>query len=179
MIMANCELTEEQPGQVREEQPCSTQEHKIVIHVSSGEIIKGYAELSQDLDPAALFDVSKGVALRTIAVRSVGSRTTLDVPLQDIKSVFIVRSFRGDPGRKDLRFYSNGPEVGKIWAEIRFKDSEVLEGLIENSVQHLLGDGLVVRPTDTGSNNLLVYVNKEAIDSFRVLGVRASREFGG
>jgi len=179
MTMANCELIEEQQVQVQEEPLCSTQEHKIVIRVCSGEVIKGYVELGEDLEPAALFQDLKGAALRTIAVKSLGSKATLDISLRNIKSVFFVRSFRGDPGRKDLRFYANGPEVGKIWAEIRFRDNEVLEGLIENSAQYLLEDGFIVRPTDTGSNSLLIYVNKEAIESFRVLGVRASREFGG
>lgn len=177
--MANREIMEEQQGQVRDEQPSSTQEQKIIVHTCSGEIFKGNIEVSGDVDPAASFHDCEGVALRTITVRSLGSKTTLDIPMRNIKSVFFVKSFRGDPGRKDVRFYSNGPEVGKLWVEITLKDSEVIEGLIENSVLHLLGDGLVVKPTDMGSNNLLVYVNKAAIDSFRVLGVRASREFGG
>lgn len=173
MNMANY-VTKEQPVQTQEESPCSTREYKVVIRACSGEVIKGYIDSSEDLDPASLLYDAKGTPLRTIPVRALVSKTPLEIPLQDIKSVFFVRSFRGNQGRKDLHFYANGPEVGKIWAEIRFKDNEVLEGLIENSLEHLLGNGFIVRPTDIGSNNLLVFVNKDAIESFRVLGVRAS-----
>jgi hypothetical protein len=166
---------EKQPERVPDEQPSVTTEQKIVVHACSGEIFKGYIELSGGVVPAVLCGHSEGVAKGTITLRSLGSKTTLDIPLQNVKSLFFVKSFRGDSGRKDIRFYSNGPEVGNLWVEIRFKDNEIIEGLVENSVQHLRGDGLVVKPTDTGSNNLLIYVNKEAIDSFRILGVRASR----
>lgn len=168
---------EEQSERIREEKPHLMQDRKVVIHVCSGEVIKGYVDASEDVDPVTLFEDSQDVSFQVITVRTVGTKTALEIPLGNIKAVFFVKSFRGEPSRKDLRFYSNGPEVGKIWAEIRFKDNEVLEGLIENSVSHLVGDGFVVRPTDIGSNNLLVYISKAAVDSFRVLGVRASKEF--
>jgi hypothetical protein len=67
----------------------------------------------------------------------------------------------------------NGPSVGPIWAEIRFKDNEIIEAMIDNSAKHLSGDGFWFHPSDAGSNNLLVYVNKSAIANYRVLGIQA------
>ena len=51
----------------------------------------------------------------------------------------------------------------------------VVEGLVENSLQHLMGSGFLLRPSDPGSNNIYIYVNKLAIANYRVLGVRALR----
>jgi hypothetical protein len=87
-----------------------------------------------------------------------------------------VKSFAGNPQKKQLRFYKHGPEVAEIWVEIRFKDNEILEGLIDNSIEHLTGEGFLLHPSDVGSNNLAVYVNKAAIAEYRVLGVRGHRK---
>src|SRR5215472_10595947 len=104
--MSRCKRSFMTISQDGEEQPRSTQDQKIIIRFCSGEIMKGYVQLNPNVDPAALFDHYEGSAHRTISIRPVGSRTTVGVPWDGIKSVFLVRSFRGDPRRKDLRFYA-------------------------------------------------------------------------
>ena len=148
-------------------------EHKVVIHLGCGDVLKGSITCNGSPDPSAIFeneDVSE------IEVKLLKSEEWLRIPIEEVKAVFFVKSFRGDSKRKTLRFYSNGPELGPVWAEVRFQDNEVLEGKIENSARHLMGNGFVMRPTDSGGNNLLVYVNKKAMSGYRVLGVRANRE---
>lgn len=147
-------------------------EHKVVIHLNTGEMIRGYIEADSH-KPAPCLGPTGFDASRPISVRIPSVDDPLTIQLQDLKAIFVVKSFRGDPKRKGLRFYSNGPAVGHIWVEIQFKDDEILEGLVDNSVQHLLADGFWLRPSDTGGNNICVYVNKAAIADYRVLGVRA------
>src|SRR5947209_1770403 len=113
--MENRKTMEKQLERAQDEQLTALTEQKIVVHACSGEISKGYIELSGGVDPAALYD--QGVARGTITLRSLGSKTTLDIPLQNVRSLFFVKSFRGDPGRKDIRFYWHGPEVGKLGVE--------------------------------------------------------------
>jgi hypothetical protein len=125
---------------------------------------------------ADLFNDSNQSQATAITVNPLTSNEPVQVALSDIKAVFFVKSFRGDPKRKNLRFYTNGPSVGAIWAEIRFNDNEIIEATIDNSAEHLMGEGVLLHPSDAGSNNLLVYVNKSAISSYRVLGVRAHFE---
>jgi hypothetical protein len=151
-------------------------ERKVVVKLRSGEVVKGYFVLPCDADIADLFNDSNQDQNAAITIISLTSNDPRQVALSDIKAVFFVKSFRGDPKRKSLRFYTNGPSVGAIWAEIRFNDNEIIEATIDNSAQHLMGDGFLLRPSDAESNNLLVYVNKSAIANYRVLGVRAHFE---
>jgi hypothetical protein len=89
----------------------------------------------------------------------------------DVKAVFFVSDFQGSPERHPVLFYSRGPEVGDIWAEVTFHDGEVIEGYVSNDLHHLNANGFFLRPTDPGGNNLLIYVNKSSLKGYRVLGV--------
>jgi hypothetical protein len=151
------------------------EEHKVVIHLDGGKVIKGYIDFDGS-NPIECFKASDPDVSGAISVRSLDMKEPAPaIRVRDIKAIFVVKSFRGDQKRRGLRFYSNGPALGSIWAEIQFKDHEIIEGLIENSAQHLLGDGFLLKPSDPGSNNLCIYVNKAAIANYRVLGVKALR----
>ena len=168
-------ISEEREIEGNLEDSSSKEEQKVVIHLSTGEITKGYVEASDKDNPALCFKTADGNDCGAVSVRVLGMKETLPIQIRDVKSIFFVRSFRGDPKRRGLRFYSDGPAVGSIWVEIQFKDNEIIEGLIENSVKHLTGDGFLLRPSDPGSNNICIYVNKGAIAGYRVLGVKALR----
>jgi hypothetical protein len=170
--MGNSKLpTEEASAEIS-----SLSEYKVVIRFGSGGTAKGCVAARNESDLADLFGTPNVDNPGSIQMRSNETNTMVDVPLRDVKAVFVVKSFRGDSKRKGIRFYANGPGVGGIWVEIRFRDNEVIEGTIENSVRHLLGEGLLLRPSDEESNNLAVYINKAAIASYRVLGIRPCRE---
>jgi hypothetical protein len=154
----------------------SMKERKVVVKLRSGEVVKGHFILPGTAAAADPFCDWNQTRQTAITVRLLNSNAPMQIALNDVKAVFFVKSFRGDSKRKNLRFYTNGPAVGTIWAEIRFKDNEIIEAIIENSAQHLMGDGFMLRPSDADSNNTLVYINKSAIANYRVLGVRAHRE---
>lgn len=166
---------EEEPNPVHVGSPL-LKERKVVVKLRSGEVLKGYYIQTDVIGAQDLFDASNQNSKLPITVRLLDSNALMQVALSDVKAVFFVKSFRGDPKRKGLRFYTNGPAVGTIWAEIRFTDNEIIEATIENSVQHLMGDGFLLHPSDADSNNILIYVSKSAIATYRVLGVRGHRE---
>jgi hypothetical protein len=146
-------------------------QHKIVITGQDGAISKGYlyaasADL-RSLDGNSPFQFHKAV---DSCVSEDG--TKFDMDWSEIKAVFFVSSFEGDREHKPMRFYTSGPELQSLWVEIVFRDGEIIEGCIRNSIQHLKDDGFFLHPSTPGSNNLLIYVNKAAIVSYRVLGVR-------
>lgn len=151
----------------------SPRKHKVVVNFGSGTVLKGYLEIAEDRDLESLLSQLAGTEA-VFSVKVSGTEVLREVSLREIKSLYIVKSLKGDPTRRDLRFYSNGPDLGSVWVEVRFNDNEVIEGLIENSVEHLIGEGLILRPSDPGSNNLALYINKAAISGYRVLGVRAT-----
>lgn len=155
----------------RESAESHTAEPKVVIHLHSGSLLKGVIAVRGSSDPSELFADENHPE---VDVRLLESKEWVHIPIQEVKAIFFVKSYRGDAEREALHFYSQGPELGPIWAEVRFDDGEVIEGKIENTARHLVGDGFVIRPTDAGGNNLFVYVNKAAVQSYRVLGVRAT-----
>ena len=149
-----------------------TTRHKVVITRRNSSVLKGY--LCSD-EPCALAQLGDGTPLNLhehLHVRFQSeSGTSLDLSWSDIKAVFFVSDFQGSAERHPILFYTRGPEVGDIWAEVTFHDGEVVEGYVSNSLTHLTSDGFFLRPTDPGGNNLLVYVNKASLKNYRVLGV--------
>lgn len=147
--------------------------HKIVISCKDGAVTKGYlctdasAEL-KSLDEDARFQFPEALEA---CVPEDGSE--LNVDWSHVKAVFFVSSFEGDREHRSMRFYTSGPELQTLWVEIGFRDGEIIEGCIRNSLHHLKDGGFFLHPSTPGGNNLLIYVNKEAVVSYRVLGVRS------
>jgi hypothetical protein len=153
----------------------TTIDHKVVIRLGSGEVIKGFFTVHADASLVAILDDSITSGSQSITVKTAQTHESISAAWSEIKSLFFVKSFRGDPTKKALRFYAKGPAVGEILAEIRFNDNEVIEGTIDNSAKHFVGAGVLLHPSDPNSNNLMVYANKAAITNYRVLGVRGYR----
>jgi hypothetical protein len=64
------------------------------------------------------------------------------------------------------------PIVHGIWVRVEFLDGEVMEGIVHNTLRFLVDPGFFLIPSDTDSNNRLVYVMKSWLRDHRVLGVR-------
>ncbi len=83
-----------------------------------------------------------------------------------------MENFDGDPQHKGLRFYRGAPIVHGVWVRVEFIDSEVMEGLVYNTMSFLVDAGFFMRPTDPYSNNQFVYVLKAWLKEFCILGLR-------
>ena len=146
--------------------------HKVVITCQDGAVIRGYycAEAPADLK---LLDGNSQFQFHKVSGTCISENgSKCDVDWSKIKAVFFVSSFEGNREHQPVRFYTSGPELQNLWVEIVFADGEIIEGCIRNSLHHLKGDGFFLHPSTPGSNNSLIYVNKAALVSYRVLGVR-------
>ena len=88
-------------------------------------------------------------------LRSMADAEGIEVPLTDLKAVFFVRSFEGDPGHdesKDL-YQPRPPATRKV--SVRFQDGEELVGHTRQLDRHRTG--LFFTPLDPRSNNLRVF----------------------
>ena len=110
--------------------------------------------------------------LDTFRVRVLDSDIVEEISIKDVKAVFYVESFDGNSNRKDLSFHTRAPIFHGVWMRFQFKDGEVMEGIVYNSVRYLVDPGFFVLPTDPDSNNRLVYVPKSALVDHRILGLR-------
>jgi hypothetical protein len=150
---------------------CLPTQEKVVIQFGT-KMIKGYLEYpacatTEDLLSDVSFDLSEGLRIRHLE-----SDVVEDLSIGDVKAIFYVKSFHGDPTHRDLLFSTRAPINNGVWMRFQFRDGEVMEGIAHNSIRYLVDPGFFVLPTDPESNNTLVYVSKSWLTDHRILGMR-------
>ena len=127
----------------------------VVAHFIDGTLLKGTTE---DFSPnRPLFHLQE-----------VGRDATVAVQCKKMKAVFFVRDLNGNPERRDIPGFLEGPGVtnqGKKVA-VRFKDKETIFGYTLSYSRER--SGFFLTPADPGSNNLRVYVMTAATLEVRV-----------
>lgn len=144
---------------------------KVVIQFGS-KTVKGFLESPAWNTIEELLSSSPQAAPETFKVRRLDSNEIEEFSTKEIKAVFYVNSFEGNPSHQHLNFHTRAPIVHGIWMRFQFLDGEVMEGIVFNSIRYLVDPGFFVLPTDPGSNNKLVYVVKSWLVDHRVLGLR-------
>ena len=94
-----------------------------------------------------------------------------EFPLDEVKAVFFVRDFGGDPSYREVRFLSRETLPTWLWIQITFCDGEVMEGKIRNDQSLLDPKGFFMWVADEGTNNELVFVARSALRDLRIAGV--------
>ena len=127
----------------------------MVVRYADGRVLKGYA----DFDPEQPF-------LRLVPLGDPDAEG-VKIALTELKAVFFVRSFDGDPGRdesKDL-YQARPPDTRKV--SVRFRDGEELVGHTRQLDRYR--SGLFFTPLDPRSNNLRVFAVFDALWGVRRL----------
>jgi hypothetical protein len=148
-----------------------TNSDRVVIQCK-GKVIKGYLEHMKPGDLGDLLGHTNRRMHDMIQVR-MEDGSLHEIQAVDAKAVFFVKTFEGAEERDELKFFSHAPIVHGVWIQVQFQDGEVVEGIVNNSMHHVVEKGFFMTPTDPGSNNKLIYVMKSALKDYRVLGVRA------
>jgi hypothetical protein len=89
--------------------------------------------------------------------------------LDQLKAVFFVKDFQGDPGYAEVKFMAQEPDKSMVWVRVEFVDGEVQEGKVLNSIELLRDPGFYLWPLDRDVNNEMVFVSKSSLKSFTVL----------
>ena len=129
---------------------------KVVARYAEGKIVKGY---TYDFEPekpsfhlvAGEERVNEGIEVR----------------VKDLKAVFFVRSFEGDPGygeSEDL-YVARPPGTRKV--SVEFEDGEVLVGYTTGNEPGQ--PGFFFTPLDRNSNNLRVFAVLAAVNTVKRL----------
>lgn len=122
---------------------------RVVARFLDGRILKGY---TRNFDPRRrtfeLFDPEAGKEGEVINVR-----------ISDLKTLFFVRDFKGDPSYKE-RHEFEGPFTGRRMS-LQFSDGEVMVGTTFGFDGER--DGFFFFPADPRSNNEKAYVNGGAV----------------
>jgi len=136
--------------------PSSTRKRVVIRKLDKG-LIKGF------IDP-------KGYLASEIDVLDREGRL-VHIPMSEIKGVFFVRDFEGNPDRVERKVFRSRPRLAGLWVRMTFKDSEVLEALLPNNLLEVDPLGYLVTPPDVYSNNLRIFIPRTALTEMEVLGV--------
>lgn len=145
---------------------------KVVAHLRGGEILKGFTDFLPNGDVDALLSEDPISLPAKITLQPPKSKKLISLSIQSLKALFFVRTFEGSKDYKEIKFFHAHPPIEGLWVSVKFDDNEATEGIVHNSLHHLVEPGFFLKPPDPQSNNQVVYVVKESLREFRVLSVR-------
>ena len=130
---------------------------KIVVRYADGRILRGYTqEFSPDQPHFYLYPGDPET-----------SKKPLRVSLKELKAIFFVRDFLGNPKSREPKKIPDRVKVFGRKVEVTFKDQEVLVGSILDSEPQ--GKGFFLFPTNSRSNNVMIFAVSEAVLNIRFL----------
>ncbi len=147
------------PIDVEQFLPDQLEHGKMVVHYANGRVIKGH---SYDFHPnKPLFHLLPPVASSSFADEAV------EVRIKELKAVFFVRDFAGDPSNNERKRFPEGERPPGRKVEVTFPDGRVLVGSTVGYDRRRPGFFLI--PADPKSNNLKVFVVSRAVTRIRFL----------
>jgi len=84
--------------------------------------------------------------------------------------VYFVREF-GDSESLARKTFTSRPRTEGLWVRLKFKDTEIVEGLMPSDLSQQIGEGFLVIPPDLRSNTQRIFVPRTALESLTVLAV--------
>jgi hypothetical protein len=98
------------------------------------------------------------------------SGNVVAIDLRDIKAVYFVREF-SDSDALSRKTFTTRPRTEGLWVRLKFKDNEVLEGMMPNDLSLTTAEGFLINPPDLRSNTQRIFVPRTALESLTVLAV--------
>ena len=99
----------------------------------------------------------------------------VSIATADVKWICFVRDFQsGDanqPERLLRKTFATRPRSQGLWIRVKLKDNDSLEGLAQNDLSLLEGDGIFLMPPDTRSNTQRIFLPRNAVAEMDILAV--------
>lgn len=96
------------------------------------------------------------------------------VPYEEVKAVHFVREFDTAGQPHETRVFNTRPKMDGLWVRMKFRDDEIMDGILANNLLLLEPYGFTVTPPEPYSNNQRVFVPRAALSEVQVLGVVGS-----
>ena len=77
----------------------------------------------------------------------------------------------GDSESLTRKTFTSRPRTEGLWVRLRFKDNEVLEGMMPNDLSQTTAEGFLINPPDLRANTQRIFVPRTALESLTVLAV--------
>jgi hypothetical protein len=130
---------------------------KVIVRKMDRDSVSGYVA------PAQFVHEGKLELLNTAG-------TVVAIDMREIKGVYFVREF-GDSESLTRKTFTSRPRSEGLWVRLRFKDNEVLEGLMPADLTQSTPEGFLINPPDQRSNTQRIFVPRTALESLTVLAV--------
>lgn len=134
---------------------------KVVIRRFDREPLAGYVNPQTYLSPG-------GVELLSL------NGAVMRVPLEEIKSVDFVRDFEVEEESPEPRIFYSRPKTEGLWVRMRFRDGELMDGLLSNNLLQLQPQGFTVVPPNPSSRRQRLFIPRAALTEMQVLAVVGS-----
>jgi len=130
---------------------------KVIVRKMDRDSVSGY------VSPASFIHEGKLELLNTAG-------TVIGIDLREIKGVYFVREF-GDSETLTRKTFTTRPRADGLWIRIKFKDGEIVEGLMPDDLLQQTPEGYLINPPDLRSNTQRIFIPRTALDSLTVLAV--------
>jgi hypothetical protein len=134
----------------------ATTHKKVIVRKMDRDSVNGYV--------SAAFVVEGKLELMNTS----GNVVTID--LRDVKGVYFVREF-GDTETLTRKTFTSRPRTEGLWVRLRFRDNEVIEGMMPNDLLQEAGEGFSIIPPDAQANTQRIFVPRSALSEMTVIGV--------
>lgn len=135
---------------------------KVVVETFAGQPVHGYLNPRQ-------FDRPEGLALLD------AGGELQQLPWKHVKVAWFVRDWDEHPTRPDRTVFLRRPRLQGLWVRLRFRDQEVLEGMLVNDLLQQSPRGYLLTPPDLNGNHQKAFVPRQALLSLEVLAVIPGR----
>jgi hypothetical protein len=133
---------------------------KVIVRRLQREPLTGYVNPVAFLQPAGIELLSPE-----------GNVTS--VPYLEIRRIDFVREFETS-SEPERRTFNTRPKMEGLWVSLKYRDGEVIEGVIPNNLLQIEPFGLTIIPPDPYSNVQRVFVPRAVLLAVQVLGVVGS-----
>lgn len=96
------------------------------------------------------------------------------IPYDEVKTVSFVKDFGAAEQPPELKVFNNRPKMDGLWVRVRFRDGEIMDGVLPNNLLQIETHGFTVVPPDAYANNQRVFLPRAALTDVQVLGVVGS-----
>jgi len=94
----------------------------------------------------------------------------VSVAMLAVKSVYFVREFP-EAFQQERKVFLSRPKLDGLWVRLRFRDEDVMEGIVANDLLDLLDSAVQLMPPDLHGNTLRLFIPRSALAEMKVLGV--------
>ena len=134
---------------------------KVLVRRFDGQAVTGYAAPQTYLRPDGIEILNRDGQL-------------LVIPYKELKAVYFVRDFDVPATAEEKKVFQSRPKLEGLWVRMRFRDDDLLEGILPNDLLQVTDLGVTVTPPDPYSNNQKIFVPRPALRELTVLGVIGS-----